>query len=66
MKNDETIPEQDPPQPARKPKESSGSKQLPLFLEGGFGKKNDDERFLGLFSDSEKDRDRHPYGAGAC
>lgn len=65
MKN-ETIPVQDPPQLPRKPKESSSSKQLPLFLEGGFGKKRDDERLLDLFRDAEQGQDQHPYGAGAC
>lgn len=65
MKKSEVTPHQDPPQPSRKPKESSSSKQLPLFLEGSFGKKNDDERFLSLFRDTEQDRNQHPYGAAA-
>lgn len=65
MRKNEVTPVQDPPQPPRKPKESSGSKQLPLFLEGGFGRKSDDERFLGLFRDAEQDQNQHPYGAAA-
>ena len=67
MKQNNGIPEQNPPQPPKKStRRNCASNQLTLFLRGGYGKKSDDERLLDLFSDAEQDRGKHPYGAGAC
>ncbi len=64
MNANEEIPEQNPPQPPKRPARK-GTNQLTLFLKGGFGKKSDDERLLKLFDDIERGREEHPYGAGA-